>query len=112
MTPEKLAFIGTSDLAGLLRGKSIPESALADRMARGVGITHSNLMLSPFGPILDTPFGTAGDLMLVPDPSTQRSIPVIAGPDIELLLGDFRTNDVTRREFLGIIGNPASREDR
>src|ERR1700760_2042758 len=28
------------------------------------------------------------------------------------MLGDFRTNDVTRREFLGIIGNPASREDR
>ncbi len=93
MTPEKLAFIGTSDLAGLLRGKSIPESALAARMARGVGITHSNLMLSPFGPILDTPFGTAGDLMLVPDAATQRSIPVADGPDIELLLGDFRTTD-------------------
>src|ERR1019366_1496681 len=27
------------------------------------------------------------------------------------MLGDFRTNDVTRREFLNIIGNPASRED-
>ena len=26
------------------------------------------------------------------------------------MLGDFRTNDVTRREFLNIIGNPASRE--
>ena len=28
------------------------------------------------------------------------------------MLGDFRRNDVTRREFLNIIGNPASREDR
>ena len=28
------------------------------------------------------------------------------------MLGDFRTNDVTRREFLNIIGNPASRQDR
>ena len=28
------------------------------------------------------------------------------------MLGDFRSNDVTRREFLNIIGNPASREDR
>jgi len=28
------------------------------------------------------------------------------------MLGDFRTNDVTRREFLNIIGNPVSREDR
>jgi GTP cyclohydrolase I len=28
------------------------------------------------------------------------------------MLGAFRDNDVTRREFLNIIGNPASREDR
>ena len=28
------------------------------------------------------------------------------------MLGDFRANDVTRREFLNIIGNPVSREDR
>ena len=93
LTPEALAFIGTSDLAGLLRGKSIPLAALARRMASGVGITHSNLMLSPFGPILDTPFGTAGDLMLVPDPGTGIAIPALAGPDLRLLLGDFRTTD-------------------
>ena len=28
MTPEPLAFIGTSDLAGLVRGKSVPLDAL------------------------------------------------------------------------------------
>ena len=28
------------------------------------------------------------------------------------MLGAFRDNDVTRREFLNVIGNPASREDR
>ena len=28
------------------------------------------------------------------------------------MLGAFRKNDVTRREFLAVIGNPASREDR
>ena len=28
MTPEPLAFIGTADLAGLLRGKSIPLAGL------------------------------------------------------------------------------------
>lgn len=93
MTPETLAFIGTSDLAGLVRGKSIPETELAVRMGRGVGITHSNLMLSPFGPILDTPFGTAGDLMLVPDASTRIAVPMADGPDVTLLLGDFRTTD-------------------
>ena len=93
MTPEPLAFIGTSDLAGLLRGKSVPLAELPGRMGRGVGITPSNLMLSPFGPILDTPFGTAGDLMLVPDPAARATIPVPDGPDIHLLLGDFHTLD-------------------
>ncbi len=94
LTPEPLAFIGTSDLAGLLRGKSIPWSELERRMGRGVGVASSNLMLSPFGPILDTPFGTAGDLMLVPDPKTRAAIPSPAAPgfispDITLMLGDF-----------------------
>lgn len=93
LTPEPLAFIGTSDLAGLLRGKSIPLAVLGARMGRGVGITHSNIMLSPFGPILDTPFGTAGDLMLVPDPATITSIPMADAPDIALLLGDLRTTE-------------------
>lgn len=93
MTPEPLAFIGTSDLAGLARGKSIPLAELDARMGRGVGITHSNLMLSPFGPILDTPFGTAGDLILVPDPTTRAAIPVADGPDIAFLLGDFLNLD-------------------
>ena len=91
MTPEPLAFIGTSDLAGLLRGKSVPLAELPGRMAQGVGITHSNLLLSVFGPIYDTPFGTAGDLMLVPDPAARCTIP--GTPDITLLLGDFMTTE-------------------
>lgn len=93
MTPEPLAFIGTSDLAGLVRGKSIPLAQLRGRMDRGVGITHSNLLLSALGPIYDTPFGTAGDLMLVPDPATHVLVPVPDGPDLHLLLGDFRTTE-------------------
>lgn len=91
MTAEPLAFIGTSDLAGLVRGKSVPLAELPGRMGRGVGIAPSNLVLSAFGPILDTPFGTAGDLALVPDPATRTAIPMPDGPDTHLLLGDFRS---------------------
>lgn len=93
MTPEALVFVGTSDLAGLLRGKSFPLADLPARMTRGVGITHSNLLLSVFGPIYDTPFGTAGDLVLVPDPTTTAFLPMADGPDAQLLLGDFLTTD-------------------
>ena len=60
-------FVGTCDLAGLVRGKGFPAAELASRLKKGVGLTHSNIMMSPFGPIYDTPFGTEGDLMLVPD---------------------------------------------
>jgi GTP cyclohydrolase I len=28
------------------------------------------------------------------------------------MLGDFRTNEITRREFLAVIGNPTSSMDR
>ena len=98
MTLETLAFIGTSDLAGLLRGKSFPLADLPRRMRRGVGVTPSNLLLSVFGPIYETPFGTAGELMLIPDAATETAIPVPHSPDIHLLLGDFHHLDGTAWE--------------
>ena len=70
MEREPLIFVGTCDLAGLVRGKGFPEAAQAPRLRQGVGLTPSNIMMSAFGPIYDAPYGTAGDLMLVPDPST------------------------------------------
>jgi glutamine synthetase len=93
MTPEPLTFVATSDLAGLVRGKSFPTAELESRMSRGVGVTPSNLMLSVFGPIYDTPFGTVGELLLIPDPTTRMNVPMADGPDGALFLGDFRTLD-------------------
>lgn len=93
MTPEALAFIGFSDLSGLLRGKSIPLEALERRMTRGVGVAPANLMMSAFGPIYSSPFGTAGEVVVVPDPSTRIEVPMADGPDVTLLLGDFRTTE-------------------
>ncbi len=58
-----------------------------------MGVTPSNLMLSAFGPIQDTPFGTRGELMLVPEPATRTAIPSAEGPDVALFLGGFRTQD-------------------
>ncbi len=62
-------------------------------MGRGVGIASSNLIPSVFGPIHDTPFGTAGDLVVVPAPGRETPIPAPGGPDIRLLLGDFHGTD-------------------
>jgi glutamine synthetase len=94
MRREKLIFIGTSDLAGHLRGKAIPIGDLASRASIGVNMPPTNIMLSAFGPILTTPFGTAGELALVPDPATR--VDVDFGPDDageSFVLGDIRTPD-------------------
>jgi glutamine synthetase len=74
MKREPLVFVGTCDLAGLVRGKGFPAADLAARLRNGVGLTGSNIMMSPFGPIYETPFGTEGDLILVPDPSTKVEV--------------------------------------
>jgi glutamine synthetase len=93
MQREDLIFVGTCDLSGLVRGKAFPASDSARRMRRGVGFTHSNIMMSAFGPIYATPFGTEGDLMLVPDESAEVHVPFDDGPSERFFLGDLRTTD-------------------
>ena len=58
MQREPLVFVGICDLAGLVRGKGFPLTDLPARLRDGVGLTHSNIMMSAFGPIYQTPFGT------------------------------------------------------
>ncbi len=93
MDSEQLIFVGTCDLAGLVRGKGFPAADLATRLQHGVGLTHSNIMMSPFGPIYDTPFGTLGDLMLVPDPSTEVDVAFDGFAAERFYLADIRTTD-------------------
>ena len=94
MIRQALVFVGTCDLAGLVRGKGFPGDDLPMRMRRGVGLTHSNIMMSPLGPIYDTPFGTEGDLMLVPDPGTKVEVEFDDGSAAErFYLGDIMTTE-------------------
>lgn len=92
MLRENLVLIGTCDIAGLVRGKGFPAAELPARRKAGIGWTHSNLMQTCFGPILDTPFGTAGDLMIVPDPTAEVHV-------------DFRDGSAAEHFFLGDIRN-------
>jgi glutamine synthetase len=94
MLREELIFVGTCDIAGLVRGKGFPASELPARRKVGIGWTHSNLMQTCFGPILDTPFGTGGDLMIVPDPSSEVHVDFRDGSAPEhFFLGDVRNTD-------------------
>jgi len=93
MRSEPLVFVGTSDLSGLVRGKGFPEAELPARLRQGIGLTHSNIMMSAFGPILDTPYGTLGDLMLLPDPATRVEVEFGDGAAERFYLGDILTMD-------------------
>jgi glutamine synthetase len=89
-----------------VRGKGFPASELEARRKKGIGWTHSNLMQTAFGPIVDTPFGTGGDLMIVPDPSAEVAVDFADGSAPEhFFLGDIRNTDGSAweccpREFL------------
>lgn len=106
MLYEELVFVGTCDIAGHVRGKGFPVQEIESRRRRGIGWTHSNLMQTAFGPILDTPFGTAGDLMIVPDPEAEVRVDFADGNAPEhFFLGDIRNTDGSAweccpREFL------------
>ena len=86
--------------------RAFPARDIDARRRKGVGWTHSNLMQTAFGPILDTPFGTAGDLMIVPDPAAEVRVDFADGSAPEhFFLGDIRNTDGTPweccpREFL------------
>jgi len=88
---EPLIFVGTCDLAGLVRGKGFPATALSSRLREGVGLAPSNIMMSPFGPIYDTPYGTEGDLMLVPEIGTYVEVEFPDSAAERFYLGDIMT---------------------
>jgi glutamine synthetase len=90
---EPLIFVGTCDLAGIVRGKGFPAADLPARLRNGVGLTHSNIMMSAFGPIYDTPFGTQGDLVLLPDPSTKVEVEFDDDAAERFYLGDIMMLD-------------------
>jgi glutamine synthetase len=94
MIREELIFVATCDISGHVRGKGFPARELPGRLEKGIGWTGSNLMMSPAGPIWDTPFGTAGDQMIVPDPAAEVRVDFADGSAVEhFFLGDIRTTD-------------------
>jgi glutamine synthetase len=88
MQQEELVFVGTCDFAGLVRGKGFPAAELDHRLRQGVGNTGSNIMISAFGTILSSPFGTVGDVVLMPDLTAGVQIPFDEGAAEHFYLAD------------------------
>jgi glutamine synthetase len=96
MHREPLILACTCEIAGLVRGKGFPASELPSRLRKGVGWVPTNTMILPFGTIPATPFGTGGDLILVPDPLAEANVDF--GNDTaseHFFLGDLRWLDGT-----------------
>lgn len=71
MIQEPLIFAAISDVAGKLRGKAFPAAELERRLARGVGWTPTNVQITCFDVIAESPYGSFGDLLMVPDPECE-----------------------------------------
>lgn len=91
MTPMPLVLAATCDLAGKVRGKAFPADQLEKRLKRGVGWVPTNVMINCFDSIGDSPFGSLGDLLLIPDPAAEVEADFGAGAAEHYMLGDIVT---------------------
>lgn len=89
---SELVFAATCDLAGKVRGKAFPADQLSKRLHRGVGWTPTNVQITCFDGIAESPFGALGDLLLIPD--EKASVCASFGATTErFMLGDIVTLD-------------------
>src|SRR6516225_7600289 len=93
MEKEDVIFVGVCDLSGHMRGKAFPAREVNARLRKGMGYTGANIMMSAFGPIYDNPFGTIGDLTLVPDASTKVDVEFAGHAGERFYLADIRALD-------------------
>jgi glutamine synthetase len=91
----ELTALVTCDLGAIVRGRSVFTSELSEYLAAGVGWVPANHALTPLGGLAEpNPFGSTGDLRLLPDGDTHATVG--AGPGetpLELLLCDIVETD-------------------
>ena len=71
MKREALVLACCSDIAGKVRGKAFPEADFDKRLKRGIGWTPTNVQITCFDNIAESPYGALGDLILLPDAQTR-----------------------------------------
>jgi glutamine synthetase len=83
------------DLGGIVRGRSLPAHELAANAETGVGWVPANHALTPLGPLAEeSPFGSTGDLRLLPDLDTHVRLDAEEqGSALELVLCDIAETD-------------------
>lgn len=116
MDQDEIVVFCYGDFAAQVRGKGFGIKDLEARLGRGVGWTPTNIAISAFGPIADSPFGPFGDLILMPDPSTKVRVDFGDGTAVEhfylcsVLNTDGTTWDCCPRSFLARAVDDFARE--
>jgi glutamine synthetase len=83
------------DLGAIVRGRAVLSTEIEEHLRAGIGWVPANQALTPLGPVAEpNPFGSTGDLRLLPDAGTL----VRLGPDaehsaLELMLCDIVATD-------------------
>jgi glutamine synthetase len=99
-------MLACCDLGAIVRGRSVLASELEGQLAAGVGWVPANHALTPLGPLAEpNPFGSTGDLRLLPDPAAHVRVEHEDGATFELVLCDIVETDgrpweCCPREFL------------
>ena len=95
MSATDLVALVCCDLGAIVRGRSLPASDLEAHLAAGVGWVPANHALTPLGPLAEpSPFGSTGDLRLLPDVHTRVRVESGAGDAaLEVVLCDIVQTD-------------------
>ena len=92
---ELITFL-TTDLVAITRGRSFLPEALEGFLARGCGWVPANMALTPFDLIAeDNPWGSAGDLRLMPDRATAIRLEGLGATPLHTYFADITELDGT-----------------
>ncbi len=94
MNREEIVMVCAPDISGQVRGKSIPLADLHGRSGRGIGWVPTNVQITTFNTIANSPFGSLGDLLMVPDPNAEVRVDFGDGsPSEHFFLGNILYTD-------------------
>ncbi len=99
MTREEMIIACCTDLAGKVRGKAFAAAQFDKRKLRGVGWTPTNVQITCFDNIAESPFGSLGDLVLIPDEAARVRVALGDETVEHFALGDIRHTDGRPWEF-------------
>lgn len=74
MKPDDIVMACICDYAGQVKGKGFRGIDLKGRLRSGVGLAPTNLMITAFGQIVDSPWGPRGELLMMPVAETETIV--------------------------------------